>query len=336
MPTVQRMLGYSNIMDSFRYHTSNQQQRFQITPRDIRILEMAASLRFVRTSQILALFGGGSKIPRRLRLLFETGYLVRFKCPSPRRGLGGSSEIVHGLGKKGAKLLAARGTLEFGRLDWLQRHSKNESIEHALMISSFLTELELSCRNYEHIRFISPFEAKGIILGQPKHLAWKIQTSFKGTTHNIGIVPDEVFGLQMERQEPIYFFFEADRGTVPISSRNMFRTSMAKKLVGYQATMESRLLRDKWDLPFFKVITLTSSRKRMEHLLKVANQFNHGRGSGLFLFVDQESFSNSDDILMTEFVSGFNHEGVRLDGLNHSWSRSNRTKQSSPLPLQWN
>jgi hypothetical protein len=84
------------------------------------------------------------------------------------------------------------------------------------------------------------------------------------------------------------------------------------------------------------VITLTSSRKRMEHLLEVTNKFNHGSGSGLFLFMDQESFSRSDDMLTTQFVSGFNHEGVRLDDLKHSWSRSNRTKQSSPLPLQWN
>ena len=317
-------------------HTNRINSSFHLTPRDIEILERIAGLRFTKTSQILQLFGGGSKIRRRLKLMFDAGYLGRTYCNSSRNTRGGSSQIVYYLDSEGAKLLAARGTLSYGRLDWLQRHAKNESVEHGLMISEFLTKLELSCQPHEDIHFIPPFEAKSRILGKPKHLSWNVQAEFKSAVQKIGIVPDEVFGLQLQNQEPIFFFFEADRGTVPISTRNMFRTSMAKKLVGYHATMETGLLRDKWQLPFFKVITLTSSQKRLKNLLDINRQFNEGRGSGLFLFLDQESFRISEDLLNTKFESGFNHEAIRLDDLSHSWSCPDRTNPSPPLPLQWN
>jgi hypothetical protein len=245
---------------------------------------------------------------------------------------------VHRLGSRGAKLLATHTPLPYGRLDWLQRHSKNETVEHGLMISEFLTHVELACENHESITYIPPFQSKERILGIPKHLAWHVQTNDFGLLRSIGIVPDEVFGLQYENNEPVFFFFEADRGTVPITSRNMFRTSMAKKLIGYNATKESGILQNKWNLPYFKVLILTSSPARLKNLVDINCRFNDGKGSGLFHFLDQESFRNSKDILTTVWTSGYNNEGVCLDDLNHSWSRPpfKRSNQSPPLPLQWN
>ena len=284
------------------------------------------------------LFGGGSKLRRRLRILFEHGYLSRTRCRQSITSWGGSSEIVHCLGKRGSKLLALHTPLPFGRLDWLQRHSKNESIEHGLMISEFLTALELSCRNHESITFIPPFHSKELILGHPKHVAWNVQTHDFRPLQSIGIVPDEVFGLRYGDNDPVFFFFEADRGTVPITSRNMFRTSMVKKLIGYHATKETGILQAKWNLPYFKVLILTSSQERLRNLQETNYRFNTGRGSGLFLFMDQNTFRNSDDFLTTTWQSGYDNEIVRLDDLSHSLSLpdASRKNQSLSLPLQWN
>ena len=314
-------------------------RHINLTTRDLAIIERIATLRYAKTSQMLNLFGGGSKIRRRLRLLFEHGYLSRTRCKQSIGSWGGSKEIVHCIGKRGVKLLATHSPLPYGRLDWLQRHSKNESVEHGLMISEFITDIELSCANNESMTFIPPFHCKEIIMGKPKHIRWSVQTSEYGAPpRSIGIVPDEVFGIQYGSREPIFFFFEADRGTVPITSRNVFRTSMAKKLIGYHATKETGILQTKWNLSYFKVLILTSSPDRLQNLLEVNHRFNSGSGSGLFLFMDLDTFHNSNNLLTVTWNSGYHNEGIRLDNLNHSLflPNSKRKNQFPPLPLQWN
>ena len=89
---------------------SNNPPPFQLTKRDIEIVELVARNRFLNSDHIRRLVAGSAKnITNRLKALFEHGYLDRPQCQydyyTPG---GGSSFISYALGERVARLLAEK------------------------------------------------------------------------------------------------------------------------------------------------------------------------------------------------------------------------------------
>jgi hypothetical protein len=120
----------------------------QITERDVEILLHVFRHRFLRSTHLAALVGGGQGLVRRLGLLYHHHYLDRPREQIDFYSRVGSKPMVYALGNKGADLLAEMYHVPRGKFDWT---AKNRAVgpvflDHTLLVADFMVALEASCR----------------------------------------------------------------------------------------------------------------------------------------------------------------------------------------------
>lgn len=297
-------------------------RRMLLTPRDLVILRAVYRHRLLRSTHLVALSGGSRQATlRRLQLLFHHGYLDR-----PPMQLDwyarGSEPLVYALGNRGAEVLETEVWMRRGGIRW---DTKNRSLSrvflhHTLAVAEVMVAFEVACRSHEGVEFVLPEE---VLAGAPEPtrrlrlpFRWQVEVRWGGKSHRLGVEPDRVFGLRFEggpeNQRSAFFFLEADRGTMPVVRKGLVQTSFLRKLLAYQETWRQGRHKSHLGIPNFRVLTVTASRERVEHLVEACQSLSGG-GSRLFLFTDQESLGRTD-ILMHEWVNG-RSEVVRIERL---------------------
>ena len=105
----------------------------------------------------------------------------------------------------------------------------------------------------------------------------------------LGVIPDRVFALEYADQngqvQRIYYFLEADRGTMPVVRQKLTQSSFYRKLLAYEATWANKVHQRHLGIPRFRVLTVTTSAARVKSLLDACSRLQ--RGHGLFLFADK-------------------------------------------------
>lgn len=275
----------------------------QLTARDAEIIRLVSQHRFVRSNQIVTLAGGSpQQLLRRLQLLFHHGYLDRPRSQLVYFHQGGSKGIVYGLGNNGARLLAGA-TESRPRFDWNDRNqsAKQLHLQHTLLISDVMVALENACTRSGIVRLIREEElAAGLRLRDP--FRWPVNVR----SHRLGLRPDKVFGLHNTvTSEEVVYFLEADRGTMPVTRRSLRQSSFHRKLLAYEATWAQNIHRSRFGFHRFRVLTVTNSPGRAEHLVQTARQLERGRG--LFLFTSMDCLRSSADLLSLEWQTPAGH-----------------------------
>ena len=251
----------------------------ELTERDHKIIRLIHRHRFLRSHQITALIGGSSQnLSRRLQWLFHHGYLERPRAQLQYYERSGSQTITYGLGNKSGSLL------QLNPASWGE---KNRGIgrmylAHALLVSDVMVSLELACRQHG-IRLLHEDELN-LPVATPLH--WR--TRLRDGTR-LGVIPDRVFALEYSDQngqvQRIYYFLEADRGTMPVVREKLTQSSFYRKLLAYEATWTSKIHQRHLGIPRFRVLTVTTSPARVKSLLDACSRLQ--RGHGLFLFADE-------------------------------------------------
>jgi len=283
----------------------------QLTARDREIIRLVQRHRFLRSPQIVALIGGNSQpLLRRLKLLYHHGFLERTRAQLQYYERGGSRSIVYGLGNKGGTLLRREPGVAFHELSWGE---KNRAIgrlflDHALVVSDVMVALELACRKHG-IRLLT--EKELALSGRRRPFQWRVNI---GNRLKLGVIPDRVFALEFHdlvgNSQRAYFFLEADRGTMPVTRRNLSQTSFRRKLLAYEATWIQNLHRTRFGFHRFRVLTVTTSTARVKTLVDACSQLE--RGHGLFLFADRTILSG--DLFSSTWQTGKSGEtGGLLD-----------------------
>ena len=207
--------------------------------------------------------------------------------------------MVYGLGKKRRALLKDELDLHFRDLNWSE---KNRAIgrlflEHALLISDVMVALEVGCKSLGRVRLLT-----GGDLPLPEQLSHKkepFRWSVKADGNlKLGLVPDQVFALEATDQPAgrnrAFFFLEADRATMPVMRQNVHQTSFYRKLLAYEATWRQGIHRSRFGFHRFRVLTVTSSPKRVENLVAACQSLQGAQG--LFLFADQRALSQENPL----------------------------------------
>ncbi len=272
----------------------------QLTKRDRAVIRLVHRHRFLRSSHLIALVGGSAQpLLRRLQLLYHHGDLER-----PRAQLdyyhqqGGSRRMVYGLGSKAEALLKQELDPGHRPLRWGEKNRAvgRMFLEHALLVSDVMVAIELACRENGRIRLIHGDQI------HPKPFRWKV--TINGGL-KLGVVPDRVFALEVTREngthERACFFLEADRGTMPVTRRNLSQTSFARKLLAYEATW-SQDIHHRFGIHRFRVLTVTKSAARVKSLVEACSQLK--RGHGLFLFADRTVLENPDILFAPIWQTG--------------------------------
>ncbi len=246
-----------------RYIRNPIPKRYQPQPRDNRILERLDQYSRLDTYQLLALLRpfGLRNLRRRLQYLFHDGLVGRQRHdPDP---------IVYSLTNKGREQLAK---------DKLPPKKKagREYIDHTLMISRFRATLDLA---------LQPQGKTHLIAWQKESADLKAVIKTKG--QRLVIKPDGFFTIQ-HRGKPLHFFLEADRST-------MTNQRYLAKLRAYWLWWEKGGHQRTFNIPNFRVLTLTISEKRKENLRALARQADDKkRGSTMFSFTCEKSFRLED------------------------------------------
>lgn len=84
-------------------------------------------------------------------------------------------------------------------------------------------------------------------------------------------------------------------GTMPVVRKNLVQSSFYRKLLTYEATWTGGLHRSKFGFHRFRVLTVTTSVRRVKSLVEACLQLK--RGHGLFLFLNRVALEEHGDIL---------------------------------------
>jgi Replication-relaxation len=135
--------------------------------------------------------------------------------------------MIYGLSRKGVRLLNGyqRGELD-GDHSERNRRAGSIFIQHTAETASFMTRLEVACRGREGVSLLMRDE---IIAAAPEATRQAREPlRLRGTVKEPGkklavsVIPDELFGLVFPDDTASYFWFENDRGTMPVMRRGAF------------------------------------------------------------------------------------------------------------------
>jgi hypothetical protein len=267
---------------------------FQLTERDIEIVRQVAKHRFIRSTHISALLDAPhKKICERLTSLYHAGYLDRPRSQLERHtGRGGSSSYAYAIGIRGARLI------EGDRNVVADRNRKNDEttrhfLLHTLAITDVRVALTMACRESRNVRLQEP---KQLLESAPeatrkssKPWSWQVSLHHSGQMHSIGILPDYVFALLLPDGRRRPFVLECDRGTMPIERSSLGQSSLLRKFLAYEATRAQELHVTRFDWKAFRVLTVISTRERLENARDSIRRIPALRGSPLFLFAEHNA-----------------------------------------------
>jgi hypothetical protein len=226
-------------------------------PRDVAITRAVYRYRFLRPAHIHALLGNSpAKIAKRMRLLWQHGYLERPRALRPTRAL--TEELVYALGKKGAQHLAhvdpklraigTRGWSEEPKRSWTLPY-----VDHELLVADFGVALEVACRE------------AGLQLFWPAHAElgrYHLKLA-NGKTQR----PDAYFRLG-DRVSGLHCFLEADRVSVSLPR---MRERYANYFLWWQAEGSTRRAQGAPPLRL-RVLTITTDPDYVDSLRRIARE----------------------------------------------------------------
>lgn len=247
----------------------------RLTPRDLEILRAVYDHRYLSLSHVHSLFGTHGEIHRttsdtnlakRLRRLFTHGYVSRPKAIRSSGIL--TRELVASLAYRGARALEEEdrrngGALRIAEKDWDKERSLG-SIEHELLVSTFLVALRTAARRLIGERGLSPDWFTWTRYHERDTIKLEVTTRDpkKHQERTCRIQPDGYFHFTVNANgspETRAHFLEVDRATFTLSA------------------MVSRYRRyyDWWRLrreehPHFRVITVTETAAHAESLRRAA------------------------------------------------------------------
>ena len=265
---------------------------------DEEILRHLRRHRFLTANHLIRVLSVSPKnVICRLSALFRHGYLNRPQSQWKYDRTPRQRDVVYALGKRGVRHLHSLGEIESHRI-----HEKRVGyihLEHTLEVADFMTRLESELPEGVKLEYLdNAYPPKSVATH-----SWTVPIHYKGDLINIGVVPDRVFRLST-RDEELLFCLEVDRGTMPVMRTNPAQTSFYRKLLAYHETWRTGFHLDQLKWRRFRVLTITSSRERRNHIIEVCREVTASGGSGLFMFADQENLDSPADLPRMTWITG--------------------------------
>ena len=274
----------------FKRDKDEAKKPFVFTSRDYEVLKHLYNARSLTSQQLWDLVcetesrgtKGSRALLRRLRRLYDHGYIDRlynqqFHVFDPRsQGEAGRQDFVYALGNEGARLLAqGAGDVLIQMRDFSEnnREIKWPQIQHSLMISQAYVALQCAAKLAPNMQIHE--------WRQGEELSWGFYSDESGAlredvdaldVRRDGLIrhsvrPDAFFSLyRTDTHTPLYFFLEADRGT-------MTEARFCGKIQSYLLFKRHGLLARR--LPGasrFVVLTVTKSEARRDNLIRATKR----------------------------------------------------------------
>ncbi len=271
-----------------------------MTARDVAIIEHVSRYRFLTSAQIAELDGGShAQVLRRLRNLWAAGFLDRPKHQHAYLANWsdeGNKPLAYALGRLGAKILKEHGIAVNDKLDWQQKNSRvsalhlAHTIETATAMIQFTVDAPtagLRLLDHHELLELPSMPEKTRALRDPFRI--RVTVSVPGSVKPviIGVVPDRLFSL-VSGDERRNFALELDRGEMSVNAKSLKKSSYRRKLLGYFHAWKQKRHTEAWGFQSFRLLTITTSEKRIDSMLAVQREITNGTAAGLFLYSTPE------------------------------------------------
>lgn len=279
---------------------------FYLSQRNLSLLAHIARYRLISSDDLARLDGGSvQNAKRELRNLWEHGYVVRPAAQLRTVAITGPQPMVYGLSNRGARLLREHGHLIDLNVDWSEnvRRAGIAYIDHSVARSRFMSAVEVAVRERPSI---SIMEAPAIIARAPertrraKHpLKWTaVIPDDQGRDVSASVISDDLFALTFADGRASHFLVEIDRGQMPVrrngtsaeeivEGKRRVRTYYKHKLATYYHGWRQRRHEEQLGIEQLRVLTITTSPRRVETMIDALREVTAGKGSELFLFIDE-------------------------------------------------
>ncbi len=249
---------------------------FRITDRDRAILNAIGRCRILTAKHVEALFfasasGRGtntSYCQYRLQQLYHRGYLARDE--QPQKLSEGRKPLLYALDRAGARTLAETVNPAAERPSRPGRAAAFSPLflDHLLATNDVLIAFTLAARRAG--MSISAW-ADELNL-RKRHATDRVTITGPGDrTKDTAVVPDGYFTLKVGEKTQ-HFFLEIDRGTMTGERSVWGKKDWARKITGYLAYYHTGLFRRRYHTKSLRVLTVTSSAKRLENLLAITEK----------------------------------------------------------------
>ena len=302
-----------------RFRRAPQPPVFRLTDDDVVMVRQLARHRFLRSTHIAALVGRSlDGTNDRLSRLFHAGYVDRPRAQLDYYPSCGTAPMVYALADRGARLLIDRDGIDVGNVEWSRnnRRAGRPFIEHQLEVVDFYVALQSADKGHNGVCLIHRDELVAAfpdqILSAHNPFALKVKVSRQGVVHEIGLVPDLMFGLMLPNGSRRHFMVEIDRGTMPIERSDIKQSSFERKMRAYLAVHATKLHERRFGWKTFCVLTVTTDQYRVESMRQVLRYMRptHRIDASLFYFTPRDELRGRDPLTHI-WQDGHGHD-VRL------------------------
>jgi hypothetical protein len=181
---------------------------------------------------------------------------------------------------------------------------KQHYMQHTLQVSDVMVAFTRAARRANAPRLLLE---EDLAPGKPpsKAFQWAVTVKHGNESKRVGIFPDRIFALEAPDQgERVFYFVEADRATMPVSRRSLNQSSILRKLLAYEATWSQKIHESRFGTKRFRVLIVTTSQERVDHLVAACAKLS--RGHGLFLFTTVEAVREKSNVLTLPWRTGSN------------------------------
>lgn len=237
--------------------------------------------RFLRADQVIRVIGGSDgRVLHRLELLLAHGYLSRPASQWRHGDLLRNRHLIYGLAKRGVRHLQELGEVNSHRIH--EKKVGDLHLHHTVEVAEFMIRLEADLPLNAKLEYLDDGSNRQSV----GTCSWSVPVFYRGDVLDVGVVPGRVFRLSTASDE-LVFCLEVDRGTMPVMRSNPAQSSFYRKLIAYHETWRSGMHRKDLRWNRFRMLTLTSSPARRDHIIEVCREVVMNGGSGLFLFADK-------------------------------------------------
>ena len=291
-----------------RFRRASEPPAFRLTDDDVEIVRQLARHRFLRSTHIAALVSRSlDRSNDRLARLFHAGYIDRPRAQLDYYPTSGSAPMAYALADRGARLLIQRDGVDFANVEWSRKNrlAGRPFIEHQLEIVDFYVALQQATQARAGIRLIHPAEMVATFPDQTfserNPFALRVTLSDRGTLHDIGLVPDLVFGLMFPDGSRYCFMVEIDRGTMPVVRSDIRQTSFERKMRAYLTAHAAKQHVRHFGWQTFRVLTVTTDQHRAQSMKEALRQLNvsHSPGASLCFFATRAELCESGPLTHT-------------------------------------
>ncbi len=283
-----------------------------LNDRKIGLLRALARDRFLSSEQLAEIDGGShQKTLRVLRLLYDHGFIDR--PPAQRFELAAHENrpLFYSLALAGARILAELDGASLRDYNWTTKAKARtaKTIVHALHVADTMAAFAKSIhargfRLTDHQELLPEFPAatrNGPRGSSP--FALRVDIGQPGLERrSLTVVPDRLFSVQTNKR--FHFALEQDEGTMPVRRwRNRGKqllsfddTSIARKLLTYDAAWQQDLHLTRWGFRQFRVLFVTTNRRRIEEMLDAVEFITGGKGTRFFAFTDLATLLAGDPL----------------------------------------